>query len=468
MQFPKSNRLTTTVSGGWVGECTIARARIRRIDLTIALLIFAIGFGWYLSGVESQDYHLDESRWINRAHYLEDLADPFGPTWNHQYLTRGQPPIGSYSIGLGLVLQGQDLETNPAYDFRRSREWNQQHGTFPSHDDLMAGRRWNAFLGGVSAALLYLVVRTLTNPIGGITAAVFFLSNPLEIWYNRIALADTTLTLTLSLLYLATIHCLRRPRWWLAIAMGILIGLGGGNKFTPLALSIPLAGIGGIILLRSWWFRLRNSGIQDTLFWHLPPLSHLGWMLISTPFVALATFVASYPYLWPDPIRRTIYMLNFRQQEMDNQYRLNPRFQTDSPLESLHMTYNMLGNTWSSTLQIFQWLQLDRIGDLLSQLDLWLAIAGTLALVVIGLRKGIRSPELVIAALIVFQMVTVILSMRVAFERYYLPIMVGEFVAIGCAVGYAVAPLMGAPRDIDLHVRQAAPPVAPVAQEVIS
>lgn len=440
----------SAAQSAWVSESATAVRRVRRLDLILALLLFLIGFGWYLSGIEEQDYHLDESRWINRAHYLVDLSDPFGPTWNHQYLTRGQPPIGSYSIGLGLLVQGNDLDTNPAYDFRRSREWNQEHGTFPSNSDLMAGRRWNALLGGVSAAVLYLVVRSLTNPIGGCAAVLFFLANPLEIWYNRIALADTTLTLTLALLYLATIHFMRRPRWWLAISMGILIGLGGGNKFTPLALCIPLAGIGGLLLVRSWWFRWKQPTLKHAMFWRLPPLSHVGWMLVSTPFVAIFTFVASYPYLWPDPVRRTMYMLKFRQVEMDTQYRLNPHFQTDSPAESMQMTYDVLGSTWSSTLQIFQWFNLDRIADLASSLDLWLALAGIVLLTVIGIRKGLRSPELAIAALIVFQLITIILSMRVAFERYYLPIMIGEFVAIGCFIGYIAAPLMRKPKTIRL------------------
>lgn len=439
MNLPGSIRRFPQQFNSFIASRAKTAEAARRFDSILMLVIFALGFAFYLSGIQSTDYHLDESRWINRAHYLQDLTDPFGPTWNHQYLTRGQPPVGSYSIGLGLIVQGRDLDTNPAYDFRRPREWNEQYGTLPSEADLMAGRRWNAFLGGITAAVLYLVVRTLTNPVGGIAGAAFFLANPLEIWYNRIALADTTLSLTLALLFLATIGFMRRPRWWLAIAIGILIGIGGGNKFTPLALSIPLAGIGGLVLLRSWWFLLRNRHVESTLFWRIPDLRHIGWMLISTPFVALATFIASYPYLWPDPINRTRYMLDFRRMEMDNQYRLNPHFQTDSPWQSLHMTYDMLGNTWSSTLQFFQWLRLDTVGEAVSSLDLWLAIIGIACLTLIGWRKGIRSAELAIAALIVFQLATIILSMRVAFERYYLPIMLGEFVAIGCAIGYGIA-----------------------------
>lgn len=436
MNLPNLQSDSADEASDWVTTAQSLRKRQRRRDVVIAVLVFLIGFGFLWSGIEEQSYHADESRWINRAGYLEDLADPFGPTWNHQYLSRGQPPIGSYSIGLGLVLQGRDLETNPAYDFRRPAEWNSAYGTYPDDGDLMAARRWNAFLGAVSAAIIYVVVRQLSNPVGGIGAAVLLLANPLEIWYSRIALADTTLTLTLALLYLGTIAFMRKPRWWLTIAIGILIGFGGGNKFTPLALSVPLAGIGGLLLLRAWWYRLRNPEVTSTSFWRLPAFTDMSWMLISTPFVSLATFVVSYPYLWPDPINRTMYMLNFRRMEMDNQYRINPHFQTDSPWQSLQMTWDVLGNTWSSTLQVFRWLGMEQVGDVLSGTDLWLAIAGIALLTIVGIRKGLRSAELVIAALIVFQLATIILNMRVAFERYYLPIMFGEFVAAGVTIGY--------------------------------
>lgn len=451
MNLPIFQRIPISGSSGWVRSALAARIRARRFDIVAVVLIFLVGFGWYLSGMEDQDYHLDESRWINRAHFIEDILDPFGPTWNHQYLSRGQPPVGSYSIGLGLLVQGRDLHTNPAYDFRRVRAWNEEYGTLPSNEDLMAARRWNTFLGAVSGSVLYLVVRNLTNAAGGITAAVFFLANPLEIWYNRIALADSTLTLTLAMLFLATVHFMRKPRWWLAIAIGILIGLGGGNKFTPLALCVPMAGIGSLLWLRAWWFRRKHPQLQSESFWRLPAFSDMSWMLMSTPFVALATFIVSFPYLWPDPIRRTLYMLDFRQKEMDNQYRLNPHFQTNSPLESLQMTYDTLGNTWSSTLQMFQWLQLDRVGKILSGADLWLAMAGVALLTVVGIRKGLRSAELMVAALIVFQLATIILTMRVAFERYYLPIMFGEFVAIGCTVGYLTARFFPRQDVIDLR-----------------
>src|SRR5690606_22279684 len=160
-----------------------------------------------------------------------------------------------------------------------------------------------------------------------------------------------------------------------------------------------------------------------------------GWMLLSIPFTALATFVLVYPYLWPDPIRRTLMLIDFRRDEMANQYRLYPRFRTDTPLDALERTIDALGQAWSSTQHVLSSAGWATAADRLSLLDVILAAAGLIALVVVGWIKGLRSAELAIASLIVFQAATIILSMRVDFERYYLPILLGEVVAIGCAVG---------------------------------
>jgi hypothetical protein len=421
-----------------------SRRRSRLVDLVIMALIFIIAMVTYVSGIDETAFHQDESRWINRAHYLGDLIDPFGPTWNDQYLTRGQPPVGSYMMGVGLVVQGRDLDTNKAYDFRRTREFNQDFGTIPERADLIAGRRWNSFLGAVSAALVYLIVRQLTNPIGGIAGALFLIANPLQTWHNRLALADTTLTLTLALLMLAVIQLMRRPSWGWAVAAGVLIGIGGANKFTPLALAAPLAVIGAGIILRGWWDMRSLRGVKKRMFVGLPSFNDLGWMLVSIPFTAIATFVAIYPYLWVDPIGRTLTLIRFRQDEMANQYRLYPQFRTNSPMDALERTVVALGDAWSSTAHFLTVIGLDGLGANISQLDVVLAAAGIAVLVWFGLRKGIRSAELAIAIIIIFQTATIVLSMRVDFERYYLPILLGEVVAIGTLVGVAVNLLMNA------------------------
>jgi len=414
-----------------------AISRSRLIDLGAVLAIFVFAAAVYISGIDSTKFHQDESRWLNRAHYLTDLADPFGPTWNDQYLTRGQPPVGSYMMGLGLLVQGRDLVTNNAYDFRRTQQFNHDIGAYPTDADLVAGRRTNSVLGAMAAAVVYLVVRHLTNPLGGLAGALFLIANPLQTWHNRLALADTTLTLTLALLLLCVIHLMRKPSWGLAILAGVLIGLGGANKFTPMALSAPLAGLGALLLLRAWWDRRQLRGPKPRGILGFPPLTDLGWMLVSIPLTTAATFVMVYPYLWRNPIGRTLELIRFRRAEMDMQYFLYPKFRTDSPAEAFDRTVYALGQAWSSTRGFLDWLGAPGLGDALSQLDVILGAAGLLCLLLVGIAKGLRSPELIVAGIIIVQTATIILSMRVDFERYYLPILLGFVVSIGCCVGYA-------------------------------
>jgi hypothetical protein len=340
-------------------------------------------------------------------------------------------------MGLGLLAQGRDLDTNNAYDFRRTKQFNRDIGAYPTWDDLAAGRRTNCVLGALAAAVVYLVVRHLTNPIGGIAAAAFLIANPLQTWHNRLALADTTLTLTLALLLLCLILLLRKPSWWWALAIGVLIGIGGANKFTPMALSAPLAGVGVLLLLRGWWDRRQIRGPKPRGALGFPPLSDLGWMLLSVPLTTLTTFVVIYPYLWPDPIDRTLKLIRFRQAEMDSQYRLYPKFRTDSPLEAFDRTVYALGEAWSSTAHVLQAMGNPTLGDRLSRLDITFAALGLTCLAIVGVKKGLRSPELIIAATIAIQTATIILTMRVDFERDYLPILLGFVVSIGCCIGYA-------------------------------
>lgn len=401
----------------------------------IAVVLFACSFGVYFHGNETTAFHQDESRWLNRAHYFADLLDPFGPTWEDQYLTRGQPPVGSYVMGIGLMVQGLGPETNLAWDFRRGNDFNVNNGMFPSDADWQAGRRTNNVLGALAVVAVYFAVANLTNLVGGLAAALLLVANPLQSWHNRLALADTTLTLTLALLLLTLVHLMRRPRWSLAILAGVLVGLGGANKFTPLALAVPLAGLGFLMLVQSWWAgrRLKDASLRG---WKgLPPFRDVSWMLLSTPLVAGFTFVAVYPYLWPDPIGRALILLRFRQQEMASQSRIYPDRNIADPVEAFRRTWTYLTGQWSGTQQVLDQVGLSGIGRALAGLDVWLALAGIVVLAVLAAKKGLRSPHLMVLAIVVVESLTVIVSMKTDFERYYLPIVLGNVVTAGVFVG---------------------------------
>ena len=141
-------------------------------DWLIAAGLFLLALSQSLGAVDSSPFHPDETRWLNRAHYLRDVTDPFGPTWQEQYLTRGQPPLGSYLMGLGLVAQGRDLETNGVWNFWHDTAWNRANGNMASPEDLTAGRRTNAVVAALTVVVVYLAGRLLTNRVGGATGAL--------------------------------------------------------------------------------------------------------------------------------------------------------------------------------------------------------------------------------------------------------------------------------------------------------
>jgi hypothetical protein len=401
----------------------------------LALLLFVIAFAHYESGVDSTAFHPDESRWLNRAHYLEDLLDPFGPTWNDQYLTRGQPPMGSYVMGLGLLAQGSDLDTNRAWEYRRGGDWNVANGMYPTQDDLRTGRRTDVFLGSVAVVVVFLAVRLLSNALGGVVAATILTFHPLQAWHDRLALADTTLTLTLAGLVLALILLMRRPSWFKALSVGVLIGLGGANKLTPMALAFVVAAVGAGMLAWTMYQNHRARRPDEPWYSIVPGADHLCWMLIAVPVIAGITFVAVYPYLWQHPIENTIKLLDFRQNEMENQARLYPQFAVETTGEAIHKTWDSLAERWSATDWMLSRVGLDSVAQALSPLDLILAIVGTVLLAVVSVQFPLRSGHLIVTLVIVVQTATIVLAMRTDFERYYLPIVLGNAILAGTGIG---------------------------------
>src|SRR5688572_6025456 len=115
------------------------------VNLLLAAFVFVVALAINFHHVEKTELHPDETRWLNRAHYLDDFLDPFGPTWQDYYLTRGQPPGGSYLMGLGLLVQGQPRDTVGVWDFNygltwvrgETPGWNEQAGATPSEDVLL-------------------------------------------------------------------------------------------------------------------------------------------------------------------------------------------------------------------------------------------------------------------------------------------------------------------------------------------
>jgi hypothetical protein len=406
------------------------------VVVAVAVAIFAISLWQNLAHLDSSQFHPDESRWINRAHYLDDLLSPRSSVWEDRYLTRGQPPLGSYLIGLGLLIQGRDLETNGPWDFHYGNEttitWNVVKGNMPDGDDLVAARRLNAVVGALSCLVVFAIVTRLSNVMGGAAAGLFLAFHPLQVYLASIAVSDALFTLLVALAALTALNLARAPSWPRAILLGVVLGLGAATKLSPLGVAACLAALGAVILADAIVRRLPLVGRVWRAVSRVAaePDRGLGWMLVSLPATAFATFVAVYPYLWPDPIGRTRLLLDFRRHEMDNQARIWPQTAITSRPEALQRTWHTLEDIYGTTGRAFEFVgsglgrQWDGKGT-----DVPLAMLGLAVFVWYAWRRGLVSPHAITLALLGAQSAIILYGLRVDFNRYYLPL------AFVCAAG---------------------------------
>lgn len=389
-------------------------------DVLLALLFFAISLGANLQALPTTPTHPDETRWLNRAYYARDLADPFGPTWQDYVTTRGQPPLGSVVMGIGLVIQGKPVDSVGVWDFAYGRDWNERAGAVPTEDIRIAGRRTNAVIGALVAASAFVLGRLLTNRVGGSMAGLFIAFHPLHILLSTQALSDQTLALLLMLTFISGWSFAKRPTWSRAILLGILLGLGGSVKLTPLLLSGPLAAFGILRLIVD-----RDRSARDYAL-----------KMLAQPVIAFATFVASYPWLWPSPIRRTWDLYAFRAGEMADQSAAWPKTAVTSPLDALGRFGRYLTDTHSTSRRFLQLLydrfDIDRVA---TGYDFIPAVAGLVLLLWWVGKRGFWSPAAMVALLMGAEAGTLVLGMKTDFYRYHLPIIVIMAGCIGVSSG---------------------------------
>ncbi len=390
----------------------------------VPALLFALSMAINLSHVSNTGFHPDETRWINRAHYFTDLADPFGPTWEDQYLTRGQPPLGSYLIGVGLLLQGRDTETNGVWDFAYSEEWNQTSGAMPHVADLEAGRRTNALMATLTVLVVFFIGHSLAGIVSGAAGGLVLLLHPLHIETGSQALSDQLLILLLALSLLTAIHLGRRPGRGKALMLGILLGLGGATKLSPMLLTAPLALYGIALLL------LARTGVV-----HRSRAGRVAPLLIVQPIISGITFVVSYPYLWPAPVERTLNLFRLRAQEMEAQASAWPSIAIDHPGIALMRIYDRLTWEYSATGNLTEaGLTLFNIDSEVWGIDLLLASIGLAALGVLVIRRGLTSGTALAAFILAGQTGTIFVGMQVDFYRYHLPIALAVSILAGLGV----------------------------------
>jgi hypothetical protein len=397
-----------------------------RWDTLFAGLVFVVALWVNLNAVATTEFHRDEARWVHRARFLEELRNPTGPYWRESELMLGQPPLGSYLMGLGLTLQGRDLQTNGYYNFHFGQDWNRRHGNMPDELDLAAARRTNSVVGALIAVSVYLIARGLSNPVAGLAAAALLIPHPLSIYLSSLAGSDALVSLFVAWAALVAMTLAQRPTWPRAVLLGLMFGLGGAAKLSPLALAFPLAAAGLVLLIYGW----RGASATATHD------GDLGWRLLVQPAIAAATFIATFPYLWPNPIGRTIALFDFRADEMYNQGVIWKELRVDGPIDALGRIGHWLGEVDSVTGQ-----GVDVVAKLFGVswkpmwFDLVLAIIGALILLALAIQRGLGSRWAMALLVLGGQVALIVFGMRADFSRYLLPVLIATTVCGGLVVG---------------------------------
>lgn len=401
-----------------------------RRDLLFGLVVVVVALAVNLGHVASTRFHRDEARWIHRSQFAAELADPFGEYWRDRDLLQGQPPLGSYLMGLGLAAQGRGLQPNQFWNFNFGDRWNERHGAMPAKADLVAARRTNSVIGALIALCAYGIGRRLAGRVAGSIAALMLIFHPLSIYLSSLAGSDALLTLMIAVAALLAIGVAARPSWLGVVLLGSVLGLGASAKLSPLLLALPLAGLGALLVARGWRAG-GEEGARDLA---------LGWKLLPLPAIGAAAFVASYPYLWPDPIGRTVTLFTFRAQEMVSQGTIWSELNVAGPADALSRVGNWLGETRSTTGSLAGWLA-GRLGGGWEPagVDLLLALVGVLVFVALVVRAGLRSPAMLAAVVLGGQTAIIVLGMRADFERYLYPVLLMVAVCVGLAADRAVA-----------------------------
>lgn len=442
-----------------------------RRDTVIALAVFCLAFWHFLANVPRLDnvnqgvlLHRDEARWIHRSFFIRDLFHPNSPTWGgDNLLTLGQPPLGNYIIGLGLLIQGRELEPNGFYDFKHNMAWNRQHGNVPSDADLFAARRTIAFVGALTVMLVFLIGRRLANRVAGVAGALLLIPHPLNLYLTTFAGSDEILICLVAAAALAAIALAERPTWWRAIILGALIGLGGATKLTPLLLALPLAALGAALLAYGLPKRLQaatalgEASLRKIPLWRrllgtVDGEEHaLGWMLLAQPIIAFATFVLIYPYLWWNPIGNTKKLFDFRTQEMESQAEIYPNTQVSGPIEALRRVRTQLGIRDSTANWLSEQLQ-ERFNHTFhhSNLDIYFGFLGICLLAGWALMYGPRSKHALGGIVIAGEAALIIIGMQVDFNRYHLPILLCVAVGVGFFFGQVWNAISGGGRLLQL------------------
>jgi len=326
-------------------------------------------------------------------------------------------------MGIGLLAHGRDLETNAPWDFSLTWEQNIGLGHKPVAEDLAAGRRTSAALVALTAVAIIGVARIYLTVPWAIAAGALFAVHPFTVYIGSMAMSDALFGLLIAFTAWAAAAFARSPTWGRATLIGMLLGLGGATKLSPLAVAAGLSAA-GVVIFAVTTVRRRRFALQEATF------AARGVVIGVAAFLA---FVASYPYLWPNPIAHTRQLFAFRFEEMATQSSDWPVMAVPNRVEALRRVNLNFTERYNLSASVISWLG-GTTTHLIRQLEFVIPVLGIILMAGLAVRDGPYSPRALVLAVLGGQVLVTILGMRSEFDRYHVPMAVLGAVAAAVAL----------------------------------
>jgi hypothetical protein len=320
----------------------------------LVLVVALAGLAAWVFGRAPARQAGDEANWLGTARFFQVAfvhRDVSAEAWPDSYWTRTQPMVPRYIMGGWLTARGVPFEhLDPNFDHRRKWFSNVEAGKAPDQATLTEARLPMRGLAVLSAVLLYGVVRVLAEPLGGTVAALLFIGSPyLKLHLVRVMGEPPFMAFLLAtLLVLVAVLARRdaRPGWRSMLLAGALFGLAFGSKLTAIIAIVGVAAWGVWAALGPA-VRSRLAATARAPL-HLRPLA---WA-VGVVGVALAIFVLTNPFLYRDPVGRSLLLFQNRQYEMAFQAEVDPERAVPDLRQRVRLVLrnSLWEDTWSDSV----------------------------------------------------------------------------------------------------------------------
>lgn len=289
-------------------------------SIEFLLIVILLGSS-YLKDLQTVDFHIDESHWIGTSYMFEAFfkGEFWSDAWRESQPTLTNPPIPRYVIGISRFIGGYRIpDLNRRWDYDHNVNFNVRKGAMPSDGLLWWSRLPMAVMAVCSILLGFFFIKKMSGRLSAYLWVFFGATSPFLLLQTRRAMAESSAILFFVML--AAYFCYRaievmnqssRNAPWLVYLYfglsGFCIGLAGETKINGLSVMLGVVvSLAGFVIWKQ----------KDTI---INKARRVFYLSAWASGVTIITFVGTYPYLWPNPLKRTMKILVNRVSEMQYQ-----------------------------------------------------------------------------------------------------------------------------------------------------